>query len=285
MLWSDGRLVEGGTLPFDMGDRGLLLGDGVFDTALAVQGRIAFESAHIERLVAAAATLGYPADPDAIARAMRELAETLPLAAIRTTLTRGAGPRGLAPPEEPAPFLFASAAPARAGLFFAALRLLPTEIARNETSPAARLKTLGYLDAVLAARAATAAGFDEALFLNTKGRVACAGTGNVFALLGDVLVTPPAEEGVLPGIVRAQILSHVAPGLGLSVEERPLLPAELDRAEAVFVTNSLRLIAPVAAIGATAYDSAGHAGLRRLWAALRDAVAASCGVAPDALNP
>lgn len=285
MLWSDGRLVEGGTLPFDMGDRGLLLGDGVFDTALAVQGRIAFESAHLDRLVAAAATLGYPADPDAIARAMRELADTLPLAAIRTTLTRGSGPRGLAPPQEPAPFLFASAAPARAGLFFAALRLHRTEIARNETSPASRLKTLGYLDAVLAARAATAAGFDEALFLNTKGRVACAGTGNVFALFGEALVTPPAEEGVLPGIVRGEIVSKIAPALGLRVEERPLLPDALERAQAVFVTNSLRLIAPVTAIGTTTYGSAGHAGVRRLWDALREAVAASCGVEPDALNP
>lgn len=285
MLWCDGRLVEGGTLPFDMGDRGLLLGDGVFDTALAVQGRIAFEAAHIDRLVAAATALGFPAAPDAIRQAMRELAETLPLAAIRTTLTRGSGPRGLAPPPEPAPFLFASAAPARPGLFFAPLRLLPTEVARNETSPASRLKTLGYLDAVLAARAAAAAGFDEALFLNTQGRVACAGTGNVFALFGDALVTPPPAEGVLPGIVRAEILSQIAPGLGLAVEERSLLPAELAQAEAVFVTNSLRLIAPVSAIGTTTYDSAGHATLRRLWAGLREAVAASCGVEPDALNP
>jgi hypothetical protein len=152
MLWCDGRLVEDGTLPFDMGDRGLLLGDGVFDTALAVQGRVAFETAHIDRLVAAASTLGYPADPERIRAAMRALAESLPLAAIRTTLTRGSGPRGLAPPPEPAPFLFASAAPARPGLFFARLRLLPTKIARNETSPVSRLKTLGYLDAVLAAR-------------------------------------------------------------------------------------------------------------------------------------
>lgn len=285
MLWCDGRLVEGGTLPFDMGDRGLLLGDGVFDTALAVQGRIAFETAHIDRLVAAASTLGYPADPERIRAAMRALAEGLPLAAIRTTLTRGSGPRGLAPPAEPAPFLFASAAPARPGLFFAPLRLLPTAIARNETSPAARLKTLGYLDAVLAARAAAAAGFDEALFRNTRGRVACAGTGNLFAWIGDALVTPPAEEGVLPGIVRAEILSRIAPGLGLAVEERPLLPSELERAEAVFVTNSLRLIAPVAAIGTTTYDSAGHATVRRLSDGLRAAVAASCGVAPDAVTP
>jgi len=285
MLWSNGRLVEGGTLPFAMGDRGLLLGDGVFDTALAVQGRIAFEAAHIDRLVAAAAALGYPADPDAIRQAMRDLADTQPLAAIRTTLTRGSGPRGLAPPKEPAPFLFASAAPARVGLFFSALRLLPTEIARNETSPASRLKTLGYLDAVLAARAAQAAGYDEALFLNTKGRVACAGTGNVFGIFGDALVTPPTEEGVLPGIVRGALLSKIAPGLGLAVEERPLRPADLDRAEAVFVTNSLRLIAPVTAIGGTTYDSAGHATVQSLWAALRAAVAASCGVEPEALNP
>ncbi len=285
MLWSDGRLVEGGTLPFDMGDRGLLLGDGVFDTALAVQGRIAFESAHIDRLVAAASALGFPAEPERIRAAMRELADTLPLAAIRTTLTRGSGPRGLAPPPEPAPFLFASAAPARAGLFFAPLRLHRTEIARNETSPVSRLKTLGYLDAVLAARAATAAGFDEALFLNTRGRVACAGTGNFFVIFGETLVTPPLAEGVLPGIVRAELLSKIAPALGLAIEERPLRPDALERAEAVFVTNSLRLIAPVVAVGTTAYDSAGHATVRRLWAALREAVAASCGVEPDALNP
>ncbi|HEV2542309.1 MAG TPA: class IV aminotransferase, partial [Methylobacterium sp.] len=62
MLWSDGRLVEGGTLPFAMADRGLLLGDGVFDTALAVQGRVAFEAAHVDRLTAAAAALGFSAE-------------------------------------------------------------------------------------------------------------------------------------------------------------------------------------------------------------------------------
>ncbi|WP_232628761.1 aminotransferase class IV [Methylobacterium sp. Leaf118] len=285
MLWSDGRLVEGGTLPFDMGDRGLLLGDGLFDTALAVGGRVAFEAAHVARLAAAAASLGIPAEPERIRAAMGALAGALPLAAIRTTLTRGAGPRGLAPPAEPAPFLFASAAPAKAGLFGAPLRLLPTEIARNETSPAARLKTLGYLDAVLAARAARAAGFDEALFLNTKGRVACAGTGNLFAVFGAVIVTPPPGEGVLPGIIRGAIVSTIAPALGVTVEERPLLPSELGWAEAMFVTNSLRLIAPVAALGATAYDSAGHATVRRLHAALREAVAADCGVEPGALDP
>ncbi|MER2248517.1 aminotransferase class IV [Methylorubrum podarium] len=285
MLWSDGRLVEGGTLPFAMGDRGLLLGDGVFDTALGLQGQVAFEAAHVARLAAAAEALGIPVERARIVEAMRALAATAPLAAVRTTLTRGPGPRGLAPPPEPAPFLFGSAAPARAALFFAPLRLTFTPIARNDSSPAARLKTLGYLDAVLAARDAQAQGFDEALFRNTKGRVACAGTGNVFGVFGSTLVTPPLDDGVLPGIVRAEILLRVAPALGLAVEERPLLPSDLEAAEALFVTNSLRLLAPVTALGAQAYDSAGHETVRRLCAALRAAVAADCGVGPEALDP
>src|SRR5438094_518816 len=81
---------------------------------------------------------------------------------------------------------------------------------RNAPSLAARLKTLGYLDAVLAAREAAAAGFDEALFCNTRGHVACAGTGNLFALFGQSLVTPPLTDGVLAGIVRAEILGLAA---------------------------------------------------------------------------
>ena len=80
MLWSDGRLVEGGTLPFAMGDRGLLLGDGVFDTALALQGRVAFEAAHVDRLAAAAAALGFPVDRARIVEAMQALAGAVPLA-------------------------------------------------------------------------------------------------------------------------------------------------------------------------------------------------------------
>ncbi|GEP11474.1 aminotransferase class IV [Methylobacterium gnaphalii] len=247
MLWYDGRIVEG-PVPFDLADRGLLLGDGMFDTALALDGRIVFEAAHVARLVAAAETLGFLVDARVIIEAMRAVAGAAPRAAVRTTVTRGAGPRGIAPPAEPRPLVFASAAAANPGFAYASLRLQVSTIARNETSPASRTKTLGYLDAVLAAHAARAEGFDEALFLNTRGRVACAGTGNVFAVIDRQLVTPPVEEGVLAGIVRALLLEQ-APSLGLPVQERALSLDELRQAQAVFVTNSLRLLSPVAAIG------------------------------------
>lgn len=276
MLWLDGRPIDGTIAPFDLADRGLLLGDGVFDTALAIGGRIAFEAAHIARLVAAAGTLGFALDPARIGEAMRAVAGAAPRAAIRTTVTRGPGPRGLAPPSDPRPVILASAAPVRAGLAFAPVRLSPTAIRRNETSPATRLKTLGYLDAVLAAREAAAQGFDEALFLNTRDRVACAGTGNVFALIGGRLVTPPFADGVLPGIVRAELL-RLAGGLGIEAGERSLSLAELEAAEAVLLTNSLRLLAPVTAIGDVALRSADDPTVTRLGQALRETVATACG--------
>lgn len=277
MLWHEGSLGAETRAPFDLTDRGLCLGDGVFDTALALDGRVAFEDAHVARLVAGARSLGFPLDPEAVRTGMRALAATGPRLAIRTTATRGSGPRGLRPPADPHPVLYATAAASSAALAFAPLSLWPTPITRNETSPAARLKTLGYLDAVLAAHDAAAAGFDEALFRNTQGHVACAGTGNLFGIFGDRLVTPPLEDGVLAGIVRAEILS-LAPNLGLTAEARTLSFAELLRADAVFLTNSLRLLAPVRAIGTTLFASASHPGLGRLADALRARVAESCAV-------
>ena len=279
MLWRDGAIRPGTTAPLDHTDRGLTLGDGLFDTALALGGRIAFEDAHVARLVAGADTLGIPAEADRIRAAMRALAGQggSDRLAIRTTLTRGSGPRGLKPPEAPHPTLFATAAPSARSAAFAPLLLWPTAIARNDTSPAARLKTLNYLDAVLAAREAAAAGFDEPLFRNTRGDVACAATGNVFALFGDRLVTPPGTDGVLAGIVRAELLG-LAAGCDLRAQERSLRLPELLGADAVFVTNSLRLLAPVTAIGATGFASARHPAVLRLMAALRAAVARACGV-------
>lgn len=264
MLWLDGRLQEASIAPFDLCDRGLLLGDGVFDTAMSLNGRVIFEAEHVERLDAATKTLGYAVDPDRVVAAMRALAAAIPRAAIRTTTTRGTGPRGLAPPAATQVLHWASAAPLRDGMAFAPMRLLPVAVRRNETSPTAGLKTLGYLDAVLAAREAVAAGYDEALFLNTRDRVACAGTGNLFSIEGTNLVTPRLGDGALPGIVREKILSRLAPELGLRVEETSLSLARLKDADAVFLTNSLRLIAPVDAIGQRNIPSSSNAVLNRL---------------------
>ncbi|WP_018263038.1 aminotransferase class IV [Methylobacterium sp. WSM2598] len=274
MPWLDGALVEGPTLPLDPADRGLTLGDGVFDTALVRDGRVIFEAAHVARLVASAAALGFPLDPAAVTAGMHAMAAGRERAALRTTATRGSGPRGLRPPPAPRPRLLVTAAPlADPGTAFAPLALRTTGIRRNDTSPTSRHKTLGYLDAVLAAEEAARAGADEALFLNTRGRVACAGTGSLFALIGGALVTPPLADGVLAGIVRGWILAR-APDLGIAAQERSLRPEDLAGAEALFVTNSLRLIAPVRALdGRACRDGLQDGRIRRLADALREEVA------------
>jgi len=279
MLWFDGALHEGTRHGFDLADRGLTLGDGIFDTALCLGGRIAFHEAHLARLGASTEDLGFSIDREAVGEAMRLVAAAIGDGAIRTTVTRGSGPRGLAPPEPPRPVWWITAAPRRAGSGFAPVSLYPSGIRRNETSPAARIKTLGYLDAILAAREARARGFDEALFLNTRGHLACAGTGNLFAVLDGRLVTPPLSDGVLPGIVRAQVLG-LAESLGIGTAERSLALDEVLAAEAVVMTNSLRGLSTVTAIGTTAFPGA-HGTIAALSRALRLLIAEECGVPPE----
>ena len=278
MLWFEGRLSEGSTRPFDLTDRGLTLGDGVFDTALCLGGRIAFVEAHLARLAAAAESLGFSIDHDAVRAGLAAVAGTIGSGSIRTTVTRGSGPRGLGPPAKADPVWWIGAAPRQNGAGFAPVSLWPAGIRRNETSPASRLKTLGYLDAILAAREARAEGFDEALFLNTKGHVACAGTGNLFVVLAGRLVTPPLSDGVLPGIVRGEVIA-LARSLGHRVEERSVSLQALESGEGVFMTNSLRGLSPVTAIGRTRLPApCGLVG--EVAAGLRLRIASACDVDP-----
>lgn len=271
-FYRDGMIFEQATQPFDLTDRGLLLGDGVFDTALVLGGKIFRGDAHLDRLLTAARELGIDADKGAICRAAEALSASGRDGILRTTVTRGPGPRGLRPHSPQRPTLLASFASLPANVFHSPLTLGIAAIRRNESSPTSRLKTLSYLDAVLATGAAAAAGFDEALFLNCAGRVACAAAGNIFALRGHEVVTPPVADGVLPGIIRAFILEECG---GL---ERSLDIADLLAADAVFVTSSVKLIAPVTRIGDRAFESNTNEVVKQLQQRLWSAIGAECGV-------
>jgi len=165
------------SLPLD--DRGLLLGDGLFETLLVIDGAPVWWAAHMARLRrgCAALSLPEPAEDDALAAARQVLttAEAPPRAALRLTWTAGSGGRGLDRPAILSPRLLSSLAPAPRPT--APLRLASVSVRRNAGSPASRHKTLAYLDNVLARREARAAGADEAVMLNTDGHVACAAAG------------------------------------------------------------------------------------------------------------
>jgi branched-chain amino acid aminotransferase len=283
MFWLNGEILEGPAAPFDLTDRGLLLGDGLFDTSLVLGGTIFRGKAHLDRLFEGLARIGIEADHDAIERAAADLSQRGEKGVLRISVTRGPGPRGLRPAKPQLPTILASLAPLVETLFFAPLSLSLTAIRRNETSPIARLKSVNYLDAVLAAGEAATKGFDEALFLNCAGKVCCAAAGNVFAVFGRDIVTPPVGDGILPGILRGLILAE------LGGREASLSLPDIGAADALFVTNSVRLVAPVTRIGDRTMDSAKSgvvAGLQqKVWQAIRAECAIDLSFSAGGLRP
>ncbi|MQT12093.1 hypothetical protein F0357_05320 [Rhizobiales bacterium Sp-1] len=104
MIWLDGTLYEGATAPFDLADRGLLLADGLFETITVFGGTPFRLGYHLERLAAGARTLGFEIDRAAAEHSVAALAARTQdgRGVVRVTVTRGSGPRGLAPPPSPA---------------------------------------------------------------------------------------------------------------------------------------------------------------------------------------
>ena len=250
-------------VPLD--DRGFTLGDGLFETLLVEDGRIAFWPEHLARLTAGCATLGLPApDPQAMqAAATAALVDQPGRLALRLNVTAGSGGRGLDPPAEPALRIAAKAfpAPVAAG----ALTLATSTVRRNDGSPASRLKTLAYLDNVLARAEARAAGADEAVMLNTRGEVACAAAGNLFWIDRGRLFTPALDCGVLAGVIRARVIAAAA-AQGVEVVEVRAGAEVLASADAVMVSNSLIGLRPVSALDGRSL--APHALTERLAARL-----------------
>ena len=251
MIWLNGRLVPREQAHIDIADRGLLLGDGLFETLRVYRGHVFKLEDHLGRLARGAAELSIPLPLDVpdIASAVHETLEAHHLdaasAALRVTLTRGAGQRGLLPPEDPRPNLIISVSPYHPRLPDDGFAVVTAERARrNEGSLTARLKTLGYLDNIVAQTEAAAASVDEALLLNNKNAVACGARSNIFAVIKGTLLTPAIEEGALPGITRATVL-HLARELSVQASETRISVGDLAKAEEAFLTNSLLEIVPI----------------------------------------
>lgn len=247
-IWLNGVLANNAVAEFNLNDKGLLLGYGVFDTALVVADKVTYREAHLEKLKKSCAALSLPVTSSFFSEAMDQAALNLPLGVMRITVTGGVGPRGMAFSPEAKPNVIVSASPISPTIFCPEVRLLLTPLRRNESSVTSRIKTLNYLDAIMAVTEARHQSFDDALFLNTAGHVACSSTANLFMVRDGRLITPAVDDGVLAGVMRANIL-RLAKLHAISVEERSIDYVELLEADDVFLTNSLRLVSPVTHIG------------------------------------
>ena len=282
MIWLDDRhgagLHSGPTLPFDPSDRGLTLGDGLFDTLTVFAGRPFRLQPHLDRLRQGLTAIGLAIDPARIDRAIEAMLATVAGrdAILRTTVTRGGGARGVALPAQPMPTVMAAVADWSPALVFQPQHLASVSIARNERSPLSRLKTLSYLEAILGLEEARRAGAGDALFANTTGRIAASSMANVFAVFPDRIITPPVSDGVLPGIIRAELLSMGALA-GRPVIEASLMPEDLSQVSEMFLTNSVRLVTPVSRLDSRDLPGTRGPAARAALGLLADAIRAQTG--------
>jgi branched-chain amino acid aminotransferase len=238
VIWLGGRLLPDGEARIDPADRGFTLGDGVFETIRAAGGVPCHAERHLARLRRGAALLGIPVpfDDATLAAALHAVlaASYLPDAALRLTLTRGPARRGLLPPGEPRPTVLITAQPLPPALPPAHV-IISRITRRNEFSPLCAIKSLNYLDSILARNEAAAYGADDALLLNTAGALAGATAATLLLRLDGAWVTPPLQDGALAGIARER---HLDQGL---IAERRLYPADATRAEAACLLTSLAI--------------------------------------------
>ena len=242
--WIDGELFDGAHARIPIIDHGFLYGDGVFEGMRATGGRIFRIEQHLARLSYGARGLHIALPPLAELRAIAERVLDAfgdPDAYVRLIVTRGDGALGVDPNSCPRPRVICLAdkialfsdEKRRAGL---------TLITSSWRRPASdvldpRIKSLNYLNNVLAKGEARRQGADDALLLNAQGHVAEASVANVFVVQRGTLLTPPTTDGCLDGITRASVI-ECARELSVPCIERTLSRMDLFAADEVFVTGT-----------------------------------------------
>lgn len=252
-------------------DRGLLLGDGLFETVLVRDGHACLWAWHQARLERGLQRLGFPGQDPQRLRGEIEAAAGPGERLVRLTLTRGRGPRGYAPPAEPTVTRLVSAGPVLTRpdpAEAAALRIGFSAIPASVNPALAGIKHLGRLDHVLA-RMHWREGEDESILRDAAGRITCATQGNLWLREGTHLVTPPVEEAGIAGTRRAWVLEK-AGEFGVSTEVAWPTRERLEAADNLYVSNArLGLTAAVLIGGGAA--GAEPAPLQALRRALHEA--------------
>jgi branched-chain amino acid aminotransferase len=234
-------------------DHGLLYGDGVFEGIRAYNGRIFKLERHIERLFdsAKAIRLEIPHSLEAVCDIVVETCRRNEIhdGYIRLVVTRGPGDLGIDPRKCPRPELIVIARP-QLTMYTAAhagIRVITSTFRRNAidaTSPS--IKSLNYLNNVLARIEANDRGADEALMLDAQGYVAEATVDNFFIVTEHALLTPPTATN-LKGVTRETLLA-VATGLGIRTEERPFTLFDVWTAREAFICGTGAEVVPVLSV-------------------------------------
>ncbi len=233
-------------------DHGLLYGDGVFEGMRSYAGKVFRLNEHLDRIWESAQSicLEIPIAQDDLAAAVNESLKLNGIedGYVRLVVTRGAGTLGLDPNRcsDPQVIIIADTITLYpAEVYELGLEIVTVSTIRNH--PAAlspRIKSLNYLNNILAKIEGLKAGCEEALMLNAKGDVAECTGDNIFLVKHGVLLTPPIDAGILAGITRDAVI-ELALDQGREVREIPLTKHDVYIADECFLTGTAAEVAPV----------------------------------------
>ena len=248
IIYANGKYTSQKKLTFDISDRGLLLGDGIFDTMLYQNNELTYYNDHYKRLKTAAKLLSFNFNltneqlKNIITNLIKKNNFQNKQIAIRTNITRGVSKRGLDFDKSHKVGIYIKLNIIPKSLFMKSIKLGIANIRRNNTSPISQNKTLNYLDNVIEKNRATKNGYEDAIFLNINKKVSSTTTSNIFYVQKNKIYTPPLKDGVLNGVMREQFLKKkIATTQTTSLNN-------LLKSDYIFLTNSIFGIRPVKTI-------------------------------------
>jgi len=251
-VWINGQLYSSEDARVSVFDHGLLYGDGVFEGLRSYGGKVFRLHEHIVRLFesAKAIWLEIPLTQQALCDAIDQTVKTNEIedGYIRVIVTRGVGTLGLDPRKcnDPQVIIIADAIALYPSEYYEnGLEIITVSVNRNHpTALSPRIKSLNYLNNILAKIEGIQSGCIEALMLNHKGEIAECTGDNIFLVKQGELRTPPLDAGILAGITR-EAVSDIAEGIGMDVRRVALTKHDVYTADEVFLTGTAAEVVPV----------------------------------------
>ncbi|MCK5254443.1 MAG: aminotransferase class IV [Deltaproteobacteria bacterium] len=254
LVYINGKLIPGEEAKVSVFDHGFLYGDGLFETMRAYQRRIFRLEHHLQRLFLSLEYLKFliPFNFDYLKEAIYNTIEANRLedAYIRLTVTRGEGATVPDPATCKAPNLIIITreyVPYSSALYQKGYKGKIVGVKPSPHMPTISMKTLNFLNHIIAKMEAKASGFNEGIMVNTDGFVTEGTVSNIFMIKEGSLFTPAKEVGLLPGVTRQAVL-EIAEAKGLKTREAKITVNELLMAEEAFLTNALIEILPLVGV-------------------------------------
>jgi branched-chain amino acid aminotransferase len=252
MIYLNNKLVPDARAMISVFDHGFLYGDGIYETMRAYKGTVFMLDEHIDRLFCSASLIGLTINkkPEAIRKAVYKTIEANRLkdAVIRITVSRGAGPTGLDPElcKKPTFVIFANNFKGYPKQYYQkGVKIFIARTRRNYRKALdPQIKSLNFLNNILAKIEAKKEGAHEAVMMNYRGYIAEGTVSNIFFIRDTILHTPSLNAGILNGITR-KILLETAKELKIKTREGIYKPEDIYNAQEVFISNTTMEVMPV----------------------------------------